>query len=75
MFMLSVDLNKKRLADIPFIPPGNVFKLLAMSERTQVRSACQGKGTCGLCLVRIDQGAASELTQYEHQRLSEAQIA
>lgn len=75
MFILSVALNNQHLADIPFLPPGNVFKLLAMCERTRVRSACQGKGTCGLCLVRIDQGAASELTQYEHQRLSTAQIA
>lgn len=75
MPILSVALNHQHIADIPFTSSANVFKLLAMSEHTRVRSACQGKGTCGLCLVRIDQGRTGELTQYEHRRLSAGQIA
>lgn len=73
--MLYVALNKQHIADISFTSPDNLFNLLARYEHTRVRSACQGKGTCGLCLVRIDQGATSELTQYEHQRLNTRQIA
>jgi len=75
MFILSVTLNHQHITDISFTSPCNLFNLLAMYEHTRVRSACQGKGTCGLCLVRIDQGAAGELTHYEHQRLSAGQIA
>ena len=75
MFILSINLNHRHIADIPFASPCNLFNLLATYEHTRVRSACQGKGTCGLCLVRIDQGAASELTQYEQKHLSAGQIA
>ncbi len=75
MFKLDIALNNRHIADISFASSSNLFKLLAMGAHTQVRSACQGKGTCGLCLVRIDQGPACELTQYEHQRLNRWQIA
>ncbi len=72
---LNIALNNRHIADISFTSPGNLFKLLSQDERTQVRSSCQGHGTCGLCLVRIDNGMVSELTAYEHQRLNGLQIA
>ena len=72
--ILSVVLNNQHIADIPFIEPCNLFELLAKWRPTQVRSTCQGKGTCGLCLVLVDHGAVSELTQHEHQRLNARQI-
>jgi uncharacterized 2Fe-2S/4Fe-4S cluster protein (DUF4445 family) len=75
VFILSVALNHRHIADIPFASPCNLFSLLATYEHTRVRSACQGKGTCGLCLVRIDQGSVGELTQYEQKHLSASQIA
>jgi uncharacterized 2Fe-2S/4Fe-4S cluster protein (DUF4445 family) len=75
MNILSVTLNDRLIAGMPFKPPANLFGLLAASEHTRVRSACQGKGNCGLCLVRVDQGEASGLTHYEDKRLNASQIA
>jgi uncharacterized 2Fe-2S/4Fe-4S cluster protein (DUF4445 family) len=75
MLILSVTSNNRHIARIPFTSSSNLFNLLAVHEQTRVRSACQGKGTCGLCLVHIDQGEASELTHYEHERLNAVQIA
>lgn len=75
MFILSVTSNNRHIASISFDSPCNLFSLLAVHEHTRVRSACRGKGTCGLCLVHIDQGDASELTHYEHEHLSAVQIA
>ncbi len=75
MSILSVVLNNRPIAGIPFTPPCNLFDVLATHEYTRVRSACRGKGTCALCLVRIDRGEAGALTHYEYQRLSARQIA
>lgn len=75
MFILSVTSNNRHIVRIPFTSSSNLFNLLAVHERTRVRSACQGKGVCGLCLVHIDQGEAGELTHYEHERLNASQIA
>ncbi|TAK61655.1 ASKHA domain-containing protein [Methylobacter sp.] len=75
MFILSVTLNNRHIASIPFTSRSNLFNLLAVYDHTRIRSACQGRGTCGQCLVRIDQGGASELTHYEYERLNASQIA
>lgn len=67
---LTVTLNNQSIAEVPFLAPRNLFHLLALNKHTRVRSACQGRGTCGLCLVRIDQGAVGGLTAYEQKHLN-----
>lgn len=74
MPVLSVTLTNHQVITIPFSSVTNLFKLLTTHEYTRVRSACQKKGTCGLCLVRIDKGDVSPLTHYEQERLTTRQL-
>jgi uncharacterized 2Fe-2S/4Fe-4S cluster protein (DUF4445 family) len=73
MPILTVTLKNKTVS-IPFSATSNLFSLLTTHDYTRVRSACQKKGTCGLCLVRIDTGDSSELTHYEQARLTTRQL-
>ena len=75
MSILSVILKDGRVITIPYETKTNLFQLLAEHEQTQVRSACQKNGTCGLCLVRIESGQVSDLTHYELARLNKKQLA
>lgn len=72
---LSVTLKNHSVVAIEFASGSNLFNVLTTHEQTRVRSACQKKGTCGLCLVRIDEGAVNSLTQHEQQRLTTRQLA
>jgi uncharacterized 2Fe-2S/4Fe-4S cluster protein (DUF4445 family) len=74
MPILSVTLHNHTVINIPFSLESNLFELLTMYDYTRVRSACRKKGTCGLCLVRIDTGEVSALTHYEHERLTTRQL-
>lgn len=74
MPIVSVTLKNDQIVEIAFSSECNLFKLLTIHEYTRVRSACQKKGTCGLCLVRIDAGEVSPLTHYEQERLSTRQL-
>lgn len=74
MPVLSVISNNNPVVNIPFSKECNLFKLLTTHEYTRVRSACQKKGICGLCLVRIEQGEVSALTHYEYERLNKQQL-
>jgi uncharacterized 2Fe-2S/4Fe-4S cluster protein (DUF4445 family) len=74
MPILSVTLNSHEVVCIPFSSADDLFKLLTLYNYTRVRSACQKQGTCGLCLVRIDEGVVSDLTHYEHERLTTKQL-
>ena len=75
MPVLSVSQKHHSVVCISFATKSNLFNVLTQYEYTRVRSACQKKGTCALCLVRIDDGEVSPLTHYERQRLTERQIA
>ena len=75
MSVLSVISNNHPVLSIPFSLECNLFKLLTTHEHTRVRSACQEKGICGLCLVRIEEGEVSALTHHEYERLTKQQLA
>ena len=74
MPILSVTLHNHPVVSIPFSSKANLFELLTTHEYTRVRSACRKKGTCGLCLVRIDNGEVNALSHYEHERLTPQQL-
>ena len=74
MPVLFVSQKHYPIVSIPFVAKSNLFSVLALYEHTRVRSACLKKGTCALCLVRIDDGEVSPLTRHEQQRLSTRQI-
>ncbi len=74
MSVLSVFSNNYPVVNIPFSKGCNLFELLSTHEYTRVRSACAKRGVCGLCLVRIEQGEVSALTDYEHERLNKQQL-
>jgi ferredoxin len=69
MPILSVTLKNHTIIRIDFASGSNLFDLLNSQERTKVRSVCQKNGTCGLCLVRIDEGEVSALSEHEQQRV------
>jgi uncharacterized 2Fe-2S/4Fe-4S cluster protein (DUF4445 family) len=73
MPVLSVISNNHPVLSFQFSLECNLFKLLTAYEQTRVRSACQKKGVCGLCLVRIEQGEVSALTHHEYERLTRQQ--
>lgn len=74
MPIISVTLKDSRIITIPYNTESNLFELLAQHEDTQVRCACQKNGTCGLCLVAIESGVVSDLTQHELIRLNKKQL-
>lgn len=66
---LTVSLANQQTLSLSFTIENNLFQLLATHAQTRVRAACRQRGTCGLCLVRIENGAVSELSHYEHEHL------
>ena len=74
MPIVSVTLKDGRIITIPYNTATNLFELLTQHEDTQVRSACQKNGTCGLCLVSIESGTVSDLTYHEIARLNKKQL-
>ena len=65
------DRNQQR--SIPFEPGQLLSEILQMAGQ-RLPSACAGSGVCGLCLVRLEDGAVSELSEIERKKLTAGQI-
>lgn len=59
--------------NIPF-SPGSSLREILDAAGLGVRSGCRGNGACGLCLVRVEAGNVSGLTENERLNLSSEQI-
>lgn len=54
--------------------PGTTLRDLLVASGFPVRSACGGKGTCGQCLIRVQESDAIALTEGEIRWLSKNQL-
>jgi uncharacterized 2Fe-2S/4Fe-4S cluster protein (DUF4445 family) len=61
------------MRQIPFSPGLSVRELLETAG-IRIRSGCRGNGACGLCLIRIESGAANPAIRSEQLLLSKEQI-
>lgn len=55
----------------------NTRILDALSEkyRTFIETPCGGKGTCGKCLVKVDGGGITEISEIERKKLSKTELS
>jgi uncharacterized 2Fe-2S/4Fe-4S cluster protein (DUF4445 family) len=59
---------------VAFVPGLSLLQLLDAAQ-VRIRGGCNGRGGCGLCLVRISAGDAGELAPIECLHLDEGQLA
>jgi len=57
------------------IPDGDTLLTAITTAAVDVRTDCQGRGTCGKCLVRMGAGGFDEPTEIEVARLPPAKLA
>ncbi|MGD0709333.1 MAG: ASKHA domain-containing protein [Anaerolineaceae bacterium] len=78
--MINEDTSKKLKIDFEPIgrrvkvSPGTTILEAARLAGIDLVSVCGGAGTCGRCQVRIRSGLASEITDTERKKLSEAEV-
>ena len=57
------------------IPDGDTLLTAITAAAVDVRTDCQGRGTCGKCLIRVGAGGFTEPTEIETARIPPAKLA
>lgn len=70
---LTIKLNEEQ-RHIPFVPGQSLRDILNMTD-VRVQSGCGGRGTCGLCRVRIEKKEADEPTSSDRIYIDKTQLA